>query len=109
MLDYSVRFICHVVPSLKPPEWPESVVHEAVYKVKEFAELRDNVNKQIWVFIKQGGTTFMKDSKRPFGEDIQTLDCRVFVPLHMISHVETETKKLVTEIPNVEDEGVIFQ
>lgn len=108
MSDYVVRFKSTLVPFLKPVDWPDEIVSEVYIRAKDFTELRDTVNKNMLIFVKQGGTTFMKESKKPFEENTQTLDLRIFVPFHMIQFIETETKRMVTDVPDIDD-GTIFQ
>ena len=109
MSDYVVRFKSSIVPYMKPAEWPDQIVNEVYIRAKDFQELRDLVNKYLLVFSKQGGTSFMKDTKKPHSEDIETLDLRVFVPFHMITHIETETKRMVADMPGEGDEGIFLQ
>ncbi|MDA4129151.1 MAG: hypothetical protein OK457_00115, partial [Thaumarchaeota archaeon] len=70
---------------------------------------RKITNKEAGLFIAQQGVVILKETKKPLTEDIATLDARLFVPMHMISYIETETTPLTGNVPRNGDEGVLLQ
>lgn len=109
MPDYMVRFKAHLIPFLKPECLPNPILHDCFWTCENFEELKNNVNKEAYSFILQNGFITLQESKKPMVENAETLDLRCFVPLHMVSHITHEIKKMVTDVPNLEDEGIKLQ
>jgi hypothetical protein len=109
MSDYRVEFKIHLIPHLKPKKWKNPLIHDAIFRVNSYSELKASVDKHIMMFVAQYGFVNMKKTDKPYGDDIRTMDLRQFVPLHMVSHVESVTTLLTGRIPDIEEEGLLIQ
>lgn len=104
-MDYLIRFIGHTVKN-RPTTMPPKVYQDVVVHVKDFEELRKEVDRGSYLIIQYQGMIVMKDPQAMMKNDIATLEQRIFVPLHMIHFVETKVQKLASEVPDVGAEGV---
>jgi len=109
MTDYMVRFKAHIIPALKPEDWPNPILTDSFFSVDSFKVLADAVNNNMKFFIRQGGIIFLKEAHHHLGENIETMNLRVYVPMHMISHIEQETTKMMGIMPDPEGEETVFQ
>ena len=105
MPDYVVRFIGHTIRGLQP-DFPAEVFYDLVTRVDSLDRLRKETNNQILNFVKQGGMVVMPNRYdileiNDEGNDI-SIDKRWYIPMHMISHIETKTVMLDCPIPDKE-------
>jgi len=108
MADYAVRFSVHLIPSLVPEGWSNPVFNEAAFRVKDFEDLKLQINKYFFQFIKQRGIIVLKDTKKTLRDDIETMDLRRYIPMSNIAYIEHETKMLVGEMPDADEEGLVL-
>jgi flagellar biosynthesis protein FliP len=101
--DYFVRFSIHLIPSLKPEDWPNPVLHETVLRAESFQKLKDELNKYLYSFVRQSGVVTMVETDKPLQENLETMDLRRYVPMHMVAYISHKTTKLVADVPNGED------
>jgi hypothetical protein len=110
MADYTVRFTVHLIPFLKPEGWENPVFHYAgPFRAKDFSELKYQVDRYLLAIARQQGIITLKNSKKPLEENIETMDLRVYVPMHIVSYMEQDTTKLVTDVPDENDEELFLQ
>jgi hypothetical protein len=95
--NYYVRFKIYLKPSTKPEDWPNPVFHDTAFETTDFMDLRIQMNKYLYSFIKQEGVVILKESKKPQAFDLETLDLRRFIPMNMIAYIEHETKIIEEE------------
>src|SRR5580692_7677666 len=101
MADYTVRFTVNLVPFLKPEGWVNPIYHDAgPFRAKNFEELKYQVDRYLLTIVRQQGIITLKESKKALQENIETMDLRVFVPLHMVAYMTQQTIKLVTDVPD---------
>jgi len=114
--DYMVRFKAHFASITRPEGWPEFLPHDCFWRVKDFATLKTLTDNEYGTFIQRQGVVVIRKEKKPLGEDIETLDLRIFIPMHMISYIDAETRIIVGGVPDMtgdgsegDGEGVRFQ
>jgi len=95
MPQFSTRFIIHLIPFLKPEGWPNPVIHDAYIQAADFKSLKDYVDALLAKFINQAGVIVMKESTEHLGNNINTMNLRQFIPMHMIAYIEQDTKRMV--------------
>jgi hypothetical protein len=107
--DYSVKFLVHLIPQTKPEGWDNPVVHDTFVSANSFQNLKEMVNNEIGAFIKQRGVVILKEPKKPLEDNIETMDLRLFIPIHMVSYISTSTKRMTTDMPNLSDDNLFLQ
>lgn len=100
MSDYLVTYEFHLMKRKKPDDWPNPVLNVAAYPANTMAELRKHIDTQIVTFGKQGGVVCLKNTTRPLQDDLATIDLRVWIPMHMVTHITTRTKHMSDGIDN---------
>ena len=95
--NYYVRFKIYLKPSTKPEGWPNPVFHDMAFETTDFMDLRVQLNKYMYSFVRQQGVVVLKESNKPQGQNLDTLDLRRFVPMNMIAFIEHETKMIEEE------------
>jgi hypothetical protein len=95
--SYYVRFSVYLKPSTKPEGWPNPVFHDMAFDTKDFTDLRVQLNKYMYSFVRQQGVVILKESNKPQGQNLDTLDLRRFVPMNMVAWIEHSTKRIEEE------------
>jgi hypothetical protein len=114
MSEYLIRLKYHLVPATKPDGW-ENPMHYDVHlmNVRNFEDIQKMTNETISSILRTGSAIVMKSSAKPTeNENVELLNSRVFVPLHMVSFIETEIKAVTGQtpwVPNGFSEGVLLQ
>jgi hypothetical protein len=103
--DYLVTYEFHLMKRKKLDDWPNPVVNVAAYPAENMSALRKAIDTQIITFAKQGGVVTLKDTNRPLRDDLATIDLRIWIPMHMVTHITTRTKMMSAGID--EDGGFI--
>lgn len=98
MPNFTTKFLIYLIPGLKPDGWPNPVIHDAYIQAENFRALKDFVDALMAKFINQGGVIVMKETKEHMGNNINTMNLRQYVPMHMVSHIDQETTRIVEPI-----------
>lgn len=104
-MDFYVRFTGHVNDRIRPEGFPREIYADFIWKVENEAELRYNINEMCKVFVGQHSMIVPRD---PSGIEVPgkpTLDSRILVPIGMLSHISTTTKKIIGEMPMLSADG----
>jgi hypothetical protein len=102
---YYVRFTGHVDETRRPVGFPKEVYADFTWQVENEAELRYNINEMSKVFVGQHCMIVPKDTAQIEEPLKPKFDSRILVPLTMITHISTTTKKIVGEMPTVGADG----
>jgi hypothetical protein len=94
---YRTNFKIHIVPALLPQGWPNPYLHEVILETKTFEEFNEMLNKYI-VNMLRTCIVIMKDTGKPLGDDVPTMNRRLIISPNIISHVEQDTEALVTAL-----------
>ena len=70
------------------------VLNVAAYPANSMADLRKAIDVQIITFAKQGGVVTLKNTNRPLRDDLATIDLRIWIPMHLVTHITTRTKMM---------------
>lgn len=110
MSDYRVRFIGGIVENKRPDGFPQEIFYDVfVRQTPEGDEVRTVTNNEAGTIAKYQGMTVLVDPNAMQEPSKKKYDVKIFVPLHMITHIRTETTMLVSDVPDVGDEGVKLQ
>jgi hypothetical protein len=102
MADYLVKIIGHIDERKRPENFPKEIhILEAVANAdKKF--LVDFVQKQMKNIVYVQGMGVSRDPAAM--QDPNKLDTnRMFVPMHMLTHIDAEVTELQQEIPLVDE------
>lgn len=105
-MDYMVRFIGHIDERKRPESFPKEVYADMFARVGTEQDLKKAINDYSMLFMTQ---QCMVVPKEPGGlEDMlkPKYDARIMVPIHMITYIETVTKKISGEIPEINTDGI---
>ena len=102
---FLVRFTGHIDESRRPAGFPYQIHADFTWKVESILELRHNMNEMSQVFIKQQCMIVPLNADEVVDVPMPRTDSRIIVPLHMLTHISTTTKKIVGDIPSVNEEG----
>jgi hypothetical protein len=105
-VDYTVRFIGYIDERKRPEGFPHEVYVDAFYRVKDGQELKEAINGQCRVFINQQCMVVPKEPGKLEDMSRVQFDIRMLVPWHMITHLSTITKKIIGEIPEINEAGI---
>ncbi len=105
MSDYRVRFIGHIDDRKRPEGFPREVYSDIFCRVKNEQELKAAINEQSKVFILQQCMVVPKGDVLVEDMSKVRFDTRMMVMMHMITHIDTITTKIIGEIPEVGEDG----
>lgn len=107
-MDYSIRFIGHVLESKRPSDWPMTVENSVVFRAEE----QDQVLEYLTMMgkkIKLDQCLFcnidldgQEKSDKSFGNG-------KLIPLHMLSHVSFSVRALASPMPDDDAKGGFVQ
>lgn len=100
MAQYHIKFIGHIIEEFRPEGFPKQVTFDLFVDVANTEFLKKVTNDTFNQIRHTGGMVIVKPGTIPtphFQPDKQ-----FFVPMHMISWLETETKILASPIPDFE-------
>lgn len=108
-MDYSIRFIGHVIETRKPTkDWPDMIEYQVVFRadeekaVRDFLTLKGNEIKLYQGIFTQIDLPGQEKSDMEFGNG-------KFVPMHMFTHVSFSVRRLAGEMPDENDKGAFVQ
>ena len=102
---YFVRFIAYIDETRRPAGFPQEVYADFTWQVENEQELRYNINEMSKVFVGQHCVITPKDPNEIQISGLPKFDTRILVPMHMITHISTETKRIIGEMPSAGLDG----
>lgn len=112
-MDYLLQVIGHVLEHRRPADFPKQVTNTLIIRADSIESLNKVINTHVNAFLQIGGMIALKnpsDMQEVDGKgDLVGLDTRIFVPMTMLSHMETVTKPLANPVPDIDgaEEGVL--
>lgn len=100
-----VRFVAHVDEIRRPPGFPTKVYFDTFHDDADRINIKDFIKSVYQIFVAQNCIITPKDSAAIQDEQNFNYDKMMFVSLGMITHITTETKRLVTPIPTADEYG----
>jgi len=108
-VDYSIRFIGHVLETKRPSGWPTTVENSVVLR----AEKQDDVFHyltEIGLKIKRDQSLFCNmDFEYDEEKSDKTFGNGKMIPLHMLSHVSFIVRVLASPMPDENVKGGFVQ
>jgi hypothetical protein len=104
-MDYLVRFIGHIDEHRRPVDFPKEIYSDLYVRVKDDQELKAAINEQSKTFILQQCMVVPKEPGAIEEMHKARFDTRMMVMLNMLTHIDTITKKITGEIPEVGKDG----
>lgn len=104
-VDSLVRVVGHIVEALRPDGFPQEVYIDHIVRDFTPEQIVDLVNTTIKGVFKDGA---MAVSQQPKDEDQSgqpSVNKRMIVPLHMISHITADTLRMTEPMPNLQEQN----
>ncbi len=106
MADFLVRFIGHIDETRRPDGFPKQIYSDMVCRVNGEAELKDMINGRCQQLIHDQFMIVPKDVTAESSIVKKAVrDDRMMVTMHLITHITTQTKQIVGEVPTVDENG----
>jgi hypothetical protein len=105
-MDVMIRFVGHVDETRRPENFPHEVYVDLFARVKDDVELRDFINMQCLIFVKQQCMVVPKNPDELLDNTKIHFDGKYLVPWHLITHLTTITRKISGEVPEIGEDGV---
>ena len=110
---YSIKVIGHLKePMFMPFDSKERVTHvetDVMGEVEGLAGLKELTNAHILHIIRTNGGMICRKNPDAMMSATFVPDEQYFVPLHMISHITTVTRRVVGSVPDESKKGVQAQ
>ena len=105
-VDFMVRFVGHIDERRRPENFPREVYSDLLCRVEDDQGLKKAINDMCMVFLTQQCMVVPKVPGTM--EDAKKLkpDARMVVPLHMITYIDTITKRLSALTPQIGEGGL---
>jgi len=97
-MDYIVRFTGHIVPLMRPPDFPAEVIDEYVIHVDNLDGLKLQTDQKMGFYCRGIHGMFIYKDKERIDDSKFVPDTQYFVPMSMISHITTETIALTGDV-----------
>jgi hypothetical protein len=96
--DYLIKFVGHIVPALRPHGFPDKVSTHLVVRVDTMEGLLAATNRKFAGFITNHGMFASLSPENEVEKAEFIPDLQIFVPMGMLSFIETVTIKLAGEV-----------
>lgn len=108
MPSYTAKFIAHIDERKRPEGFPRTVYCVGTYFANSNAQLAELINSEITTIIQNQGMMISTDPEATIDlrSVLANISKRVFIPIHMISHIRTELKQMAN-MPIQVDTGVL--
>ena len=100
-MDYMVGFIGHISEKSRPDGFPKEVYSDLYVRAGSDAGLRKAINEQSIVFIRDNCMIVPKNPEKIEDAFHPSIDSRMVVPWHMITHLTTVTKTIFGGLPEL--------
>lgn len=106
MPDYAVKVIGHIDERKRPEGFPHAVFAIGTYRAESAKHLADQVNSEVMQILQMQGMIISVDSARTIDTSKVNAEGRVFVPMHMITYLQTEIQAMAP-MPQIVETGVL--
>lgn len=107
MPSFFVHFIAHIDERKRPEGFPKEVYVDDTYGVENNEQLGKIVNRRFVELVSSSGLVVMKKYDETIDQSILSFDKRIFVPWHMITHLEVSVRQLVEPPPPTSQDALI--
>ena len=103
-MRYAIFYTGHVNERVRPEGFPKKIGDHVVVHVNSKEELVQKVNDFMAIFVRNQGMVVRKNPGAM--EDPAKLDTnRMFVPMALLSHIDSRVAPITGEIPEVDPDG----
>jgi len=108
MPSYTAKYIAFIDERRRPENFPKQVYCVGTYFAQNNAQLAEQLNNEITTIIQNQGMIISVDPESTIDltNVIANLEGRVFIPMHMITHIRTQVKQMGA-MPIPTDTGVL--
>ena len=104
-MDYILTFTGYIDERKRPERFPRVIEDKIIWSFDKTEDLVNFVNNRVALYAKNQGMGVTLDEK--VIEDLSIVDTnRMWVPLHMITHMTATYKAITGEMPQVSIAGV---
>lgn len=100
--SYFVDFIAYIDERKRPENFPHEIHDKQVFEVESIPHLQFVVNERFIKLVSSSGMVVLKNEADITEEGKVSFDKRVFVPWHMITHMELKVD-MMPAAPSVQD------
>jgi hypothetical protein len=106
MQAYTAKFIGFINERKRPENFPKSVYCIGTYSAQNNSHLAEMLNTEFSTIIANQGMMISTDPEQliDLTNVVENMKTRVFIPIHMITHIKVEVKPM-GPIPNFVDTG----
>ena len=104
-MEHMVRFTAYIDETKRPKDFPKLVYSDLFFNVKSNSELKGYIKSMYQIFMAQQCLLVPKTAEVETVEEEFNYDDHMLVPMHMVTHIHTDTKKIIGEIPGIDDDG----
>lgn len=101
MADYLVTFVGHINERMRPENFPREVRDLVLVQADSQEALVNEVNKASFQYIRLQGMGVRRNPYDPEVANQLDLD-RMWVPMHMLTHIVPHVRLLTGEVPQVD-------
>jgi hypothetical protein len=104
-MDYMIRFVGHIVERSRPDGFPKEIYSDLYVRADNPSGLKAAINQHCQVFINEGCMIVPKNPDEVEESVNVKYDSRIIVPWHMIAYISTITKRIIGEIPQLNEQN----
>lgn len=105
-MEYMVRFTGYIEENKRPDGFPTEVHSDVFFDVKTAMELRDSIKKMYQIFAAQQCMLVPRDQDAILLDESRfDYDTLMYIPMHMITRITTDSKRLTGEVPKIDEDG----
>jgi hypothetical protein len=116
MPDYVIRIFGHIDENKRPREvskdfpkgFPSKVREDTYIQAENSQGVFKSINDEITKYLRLTGMWVRRDPDEFLDAKKLEIFDRMFVPLHMITHITADFQMLAAEIPMVDQSGTAF-
>lgn len=105
-MEVTVQYIGHIDERKRPENFPHEVSNVGSYKVTNPDQLKQVINAELGAIIQNQGMIVQLDPAQVFDTRKVNIRDRVYVPLHMITHLEAIVSPMAP-MPVVAETGIL--
>lgn len=105
-MEYMVRFTGYIDEQKRPLDFPSEIYSDVFFDVQNTTELRDSIKKMYQIFAAQQCMLVPEDQNAIQNDESRfNYDSLMYVPMHMLTKITTDSKRLSSEVPTIGEDG----
>ena len=96
MASYTAKFIAHIDERKRPENFPKQVFCIGTYRADNNGQLAEQINSEMTTIIQNQGMMISTDPEQvvDLTNVLVNLKNRIFIPIHMITYIQTELQQM---------------